>query len=83
MIVLNNIAILYSKEKKFNKATDYFLKAYLIAKDDKDQLKIGLYGMNLGNLENDKNNPKKARKYFAESLPLLKKYKQYLVMAEI
>src|SRR5690606_5589257 len=33
MIVLNNIAILYSKDLKFDKAEEYFLKAYGIARE--------------------------------------------------
>lgn len=83
MIVLNNIAILYSKEKKYDKAIGYFTKAYNIAKENKATVKIGLYAMNLGNVANEINNPKLARIYFSEALPLLKDEPQFLVLAKI
>lgn len=72
MIVLNNIAILYGKEKKFEKSNEYFYKAYLIAKKYNDSLKMGLYSMNLGSLANDENKPKKARNYLNDALSYTK-----------
>jgi tetratricopeptide (TPR) repeat protein len=48
MVVLNNIAIVYSKEKNYDKAKEYFQKAYDIAKENKDRIKIGLYAMKPG-----------------------------------
>lgn len=68
MIVLNNIAILYGKEKKFEKSNEYFYKAFVIAKQYNDSLKMGLYSMNLGSLANDENKLQKARNYFNEAL---------------
>ncbi len=68
MIVLNNIAILYGKEKKFEKSNEHFYKAYLIAKKYNDSLKMGLYSMNLGSLANDENKLQKARNYFNDAL---------------
>jgi len=68
MIVLNNIAILYGKEKKFEKANEHFYKAFLIAKKYNDSLKMGLYSMNLGTLANDENKLQKARNYFNQAL---------------
>ena len=47
MIVLNNIAILYSKDKKYDKAEEYFSKALELAKNNKDLIKQGLYSINL------------------------------------
>lgn len=83
MTVLNNIAILYSKEKKYDKANEYFQKAYLIAKENKDTIKLGLYAMNLGSVANEVKDPKLARNYFNEAMPLLKSQPQYLVLAKI
>ncbi|HLA55805.1 MAG TPA: tetratricopeptide repeat protein [Flavobacterium sp.] len=83
MIVLNNIAILYSKEKKYDQANDYFKKAYDIAKKNKDHLKMGLYAMNLGNVANETKQPKLARAYFNESLPLLVSQPQFVTLAKI
>lgn len=83
MIVLNNIAILYSKEKKYDKANEYFTKAYDIAKENKDELKMGLYSMNLGNVANELNNPKLSRKYLTQALPLLGAQQQFVVLAKI
>lgn len=68
MIVLNNIAILYSKEKKFEKANEHFYKAFLIAQKSNDSLKMGLYSMNLGSLANDENKPQKARNHLNDAL---------------
>jgi tetratricopeptide (TPR) repeat protein len=68
MIVLNNIAILYSKEEKFDKAKEHFQKAYTIAVSEKDSLKMGLYSMNLGTLSNAENQPKKAISYLNRGL---------------
>ena len=68
MIVLNNIAVVYSKEKEFTKANDYFHKAYVIANKHNDSLKIALYSMNLGSLANDENKLLKARTYLEKAL---------------
>lgn len=83
MIVLNNIAILYSKEKNFEKAKEHFKKAYNIAKKNKNSLKIGLYGMNLGNVNNETKNIKAARTYFTESLAFFEKNSNYFVLTKI
>lgn len=83
MVVLNNIAILYSKENKHDKAEEYFLKAYNIAKENKDFVKVGLYAMNLGSVNNEMGNLKKAREYIQESIPLLKSDPGLNVMAKI
>jgi len=68
MIVLNNIAVVYSKEKEFVKANEYFHKAYVIANQHKDSLKIALYSMNLGALANDEHHLEKARTYLEKAL---------------
>lgn len=68
MIVLNNIAILYSKEEKFDKAKEHFQKAFVIAERDKDSLKMGLHSMNLGSLSNAKKEPQKAIVYLKKAL---------------
>lgn len=83
MIILNNIAILYSKEKRLDKAYEYFLKAYDIAKKKKDLLKVGYYAVNLGSVLNEMNNPSQALKYIRESFILLKKQPDILYLAAI
>lgn len=83
MVVLNNIAILYSKEKKNEQAKYYFKKAYDIAKENKDNLKIGLYAMNLATVCHETNNLAEGKKYVIESLPYLKKDPGFYAMAEV
>lgn len=48
MAALNNIAILYGKEKKYDRALECFTKAYEYALSQKDQQKSALYIMNIG-----------------------------------
>jgi len=72
MVVLNNIAILYSRERNYEKSGEYFKKAYLIAKENKNKIKIGLYAMNLGSMANETGDAATAKKYIMESLPYLK-----------
>lgn len=72
MVVLNNIAILYSRERNYEKSGEYFKKAYLIAKENKNNLKIGLYAMNLGSMANETGDASTAKQYIMESLPYLK-----------
>lgn len=72
MVVLNNIAILYSRERNYEKSGEYFKKAYLIAKENKNKIKIGLYAMNLGSMANETGDAATAKKYIIESLPYLK-----------
>ena len=83
MIVLNNIAILYSKEKKFDKAQEYFLKAYAIAKKKNDRVKIGYYSVNLASVLNEMNAPSKARKYIDEATIYLEDKPDVLYLAKI
>lgn len=83
MVVLNNIAILYSKEKKNDQAKYYFKKAYEIAKENKDYLKTGLYAMNLATVCHETNNLAEGKKYVIESLPYLKKDPGFYAMAEV
>lgn len=72
MIALNNIAILYTADKNYKKAREYYLKAYKTAKDEKYK-SIGIYLINLANVENILNAPQNARAYIAEAMPNLKK----------
>lgn len=83
MIVLNNIAILYSEEKKYTQAIDYFKRAYVIAKENNENIKTGLYALNLGTLAIDMDNSKLAKDYFNEALLLLEKEPQFLLIAKI
>lgn len=83
MIVLNNIAILYSEELKFDKANEYFSKAYTIAKENNDQVKVGLYAMNLGNVAIEMKKPIIARRYFEESIPLIKEQPNLILYSKL
>jgi len=83
MIVLNNIAILYSQEENYDKSEEYFKKAYNIAKENKDNIKIGLYALNLGSMANETGKLAKGRKYILESLPYLKNEPNFYILGEI
>jgi tetratricopeptide (TPR) repeat protein len=73
MIILNNIAILYTADKNYKKAKEYYKKAYETAKDEKFK-SLGIYLINLANVENILNNPVQARTYIQEGLPNIKKH---------
>src|SRR5690606_30318444 len=83
MIVLNNIAILYSKENQFDRAEEYFKKAYDIAKSKDDLMKVGLYSVNLGLVANEQNKTQKAKTYFEEAIPLLQEHPSIILQAEM
>ncbi len=73
MIALNNIATLYNADKNYKKAQEYYFKAYKTAKDE-NYKSLGIYLVNLANVENILNNPIKAKAYIAEAMPNLKKH---------
>lgn len=73
MIALNNIAILYTADKNYKKAREYYLKAYNTAKEE-NYKSLGIYLINLANVENILNEPKQARAYITEAMPNLKKH---------
>ena len=66
--VLNNIAILFSNDGKLDKAEEYFKKAYQLAKR---KIKKGTYAINLGELNNVKQEWEKAKSYFEEAVDLV------------
>jgi hypothetical protein len=72
MIALNNIAILYTADKNYKKAREYYKKVYETAKNE-NYKSLGIYLINLANVENILNNPKQARLYISEAMPNLKK----------
>lgn len=72
MVSLNNIAILYSKEKEFDKAEEYFTKAYLNANRTKDSSLIVAHAINLAWIANETGKPNAADKYINEALSILK-----------
>lgn len=72
MIALNNIAILYTADKNYKKAREYYKKVYDAAKSEKFK-SLGIYLINLANVENILNRPAQARLYIAEAMPNLKK----------
>lgn len=73
MIALNNIAILYTADKNYTKAREYYKKVYDAAKSEKFK-SLGIYLINLANVENILNRPTQARQYIAEAMPNLKKH---------
>lgn len=73
MIALNNIAILYTADKNYEKARDYYRKVYDAAKKEKFK-SLGIYLINLANVENILENPVQARNYITEAMPNLKQY---------
>ncbi len=83
MSVLNNIAILYSKEKNFDKAEENFRKAYRIADKSKDIIKKGLYAINLGGVLNEKNDLITAQKFLKEALQIFETEPGMLIEAKL
>jgi len=71
MIVLNNIAILYSRQKQFDKAYTYFHKAYTIARRNNNEEKKGYYAINIASVLNETGEPAKAQIFLAEALKVL------------
>lgn len=70
MTVLNNIAILYSRDQKQDKAQDYFLKAYELAGKVNNNVSKGLYAINLAIVSNVKKDFPTAKRYIDEALKL-------------
>lgn len=71
-VVLNNISLLYIKEKKFDQAETYLKKALLIAKKKKDTSKIGYFCLNLASVAIEVHEFQKARDYLEQSRKYLK-----------
>jgi len=70
MTVLNNIAILYSRDNKTDKAEEYFSKAYELAGKVNNNTSRGLYAINLTIVSNEKGDYKTAKKYIDQALKL-------------
>lgn len=83
MTVLNNIAILYSKEDDIAKAEEYFFKAYTLAKERNENIKVGLYAINLGLVANQQNKLDLASAYLGEAEEALKDHPAISIFAEI
>ena len=81
--VLNNIAILYAKDKKFDKAEEYLMKAYESADNQNNLIKKGLYAMNLASVYIETKNIVKCKKYLDIALPLLHDVPDLLLQAKI
>lgn len=73
MIILNNIALTYGYNKEYQKSREYHKKAYNTAKEE-NYKSIGIYLINMANIENVFDNPKLAQSYALEAMPNLKKY---------
>ncbi len=83
MIVLNNIAILYSKEKKYNKAEEYFGKALALAKNNNELIKQGLYSINLGQVNNLQGDLISAENYLTEAIVFINEIPRLLLEAQL
>lgn len=60
MTILNNIAVLYMKEENYQKADEYFTKAYEIAKKSKKPKRMAIYAINLASVAVDQKDIPKA-----------------------
>jgi len=69
---LNNIANLYTKQQKYEKAKEYYKKAFETATDKNIDSRKGLPLMNIGYIYNLVQKPLKARPYIIQSMPYLK-----------
>lgn len=83
MIVLNNIAILYSKDKKYNKAEEYFGKALVLAKNNNEIIKQGLYSINLGQVNDEQGDLIIAENYLNNAIDLVKENPRLLIEAKL
>lgn len=83
MSVLNNIAILYSKEKNFEKAEENFKKAYATAHQNNDLTKKGLYAINLGAVLNEKGDLVAAKSFLDEAIQFFKDDEKMLLEANL
>lgn len=70
MMIINNIAILYSKNKDYGKAKAYFTKARDISVKEKDNEKLGICELNLGVMTSSMEDLPAARKHFESALEL-------------
>lgn len=83
MTVLNNIGILYIRDKKLDKAEEYLNKAFQIAIKNNDSIKAGYYLINLGAIAHDKKELQKARKHLEDAIYKLREQPEGLFMAQI
>lgn len=83
MTILNNIAIIYAKEKQFDKAHDYFKMAFSIAEKQDAKRQMGLYATNLGMVANDLGNITQARDYLDKAQSLLQDDADLMLNVEI
>src|SRR5690606_26240893 len=79
----NNIAILYFQEKNNEKAYEYFLKAYQLAKENDLPEKRGMYATNLGLVLNKLKRLAEAETFIKEAIPLLKNDPNASLMAQM
>lgn len=77
MTVLNNISVTLLEDKKDEKAFEYLMKAYNIAKKSGLKRQIGLYALNIGVYYNASEQWIKAKEFFEEAVENLADYPQY------
>lgn len=83
MAVLNNIAVLYIRDAKPDRAKEYLDKALHIARKNNDSIKIGYYSINLGTISNETGEFSQGRKYLYDAIAHLKKQPEGIFMARI
>ena len=79
-VVLNNISLLYIKEKKFAQAQTYLEKALKLAQQRKDSSKIGYFCLNLASVAIEVRDFKKAADYLQRARAYLKSPEEIVLL---
>ena len=82
-IILNNIAIIYTSDKKYDKSESYLKQALSIAIKLNDSVKIGYSHINLSEVYNNRNELGKAKGHIRQALRFLKNNKDVRSFAEV
>lgn len=82
-VILNNIAIIYTSEKKYDKSESYLKQALALSLKLNDSVKAGYSYINLAELANDRKELAQARVYLKQSLLYLKDAKDVRDFASI
>lgn len=82
-VILNNIAIIYTSEKKYDKSENYLKQALAISLKLKDSIKIGYSYINLAELANNKKELQQGKDYIKLSFDYLKKSKDIKDFASV
>jgi tetratricopeptide (TPR) repeat protein len=76
--IINNIGLLYTKEKDYRTAFEYYGRALTLAKEQKSDYNIILASLNISSLYNDLGDYKAAQKYLRDinSIPKARKFER-------